>query len=315
MLISIVVPVHNEEGNVEALHRALEECLAGVDFEVIFVDDGSTDSSLEVLERLAHSHPTVRYISFSRNFGHQAALRAGLSEARGDAVISMDADLQHPPEMIPDLLARWREGYDVVYTVRDDQAAGTPWLKRATSRAFYRLLNFLTDLKVDPGAADFRLLDRKVVDLVNQQHEANLFLRGYIQWLGFKQIAISYVPAKRLSGSSSYSLRRMFSLAGSGITQFSIRPLRIAYALAAASFCLFIAYAGYAVVVTATGNAIPGWLSIVILVVVLQGIQFLLIGLVGEYLGRTFGRANPRSRRFWFRFRVCFHPSIASLTG
>lgn len=294
MLISIVVPVHNEEGNVEPLHRALEEYLPGVDFEVIFVDDGSTDSSLEVLERLALANPTARYISFSRNFGHQAALRAGLSEARGDAVISMDADMQHPPEMIPELVARWREGYDVVYTVRDDQAAGTPWLKRAASRAFYRLLNFLTDLKVDPGAADFRLLDRKVVDLVNQQHEANLFLRGYIQWLGFRQIGITYVPAKRLSGSSSYSLRRMFSLAGSGITQFSIRPLRIAYALAAGSFCLFIAYAGYAIVVTATGNAIPGWLSVVILVIVLQGIQFLLIGLVGEYLGRTFMQTKGR---------------------
>lgn len=294
MLISIVVPVHNEEGNVEALHQAVEEHLSGVDFEVIFVDDGSTDSSLEVLERLALANPTARYISFSRNFGHQAALRAGLSEARGDAVISMDADLQHPPEMIPELLARWREGYDVVYTVRDDQAAGTPWLKRATSRAFYRLLNFLTDLKVDPGAADFRLLDRKVVDLVNQQHEANLFLRGYIQWLGFRQIGINYVPAKRLSGSSSYSLRRMLSLAGSGITQFSIRPLRIAYALAAASFGLLLAYTVYAVIVTATGNAIPGWLSLVILIIVLQGVQFLLIGLVGEYLGRTFMQTKGR---------------------
>jgi len=206
----------------------------------------------------------------------------------------MDADMQHPPSMIPELLRLWREGHEVVYTVRNDRAAGIPLFKRVTSRAFYRMFNFLSGLNIDPGAADFRLLDRTIVDHLNEQQESGLFLRAYVEWLGYRQVAVDYVPAKRLSGSSSYSLKRMFALAGSGITQFSIRPLRIAYTLAGFAFAALIAYGIYAAIVTVKGDAIPGWLSIITLIIVLQGIQFFLMGLVGEYLGRTFMQTKGR---------------------
>lgn len=294
MLISVVVPVHNEEGSLDALFAEVAINLADHDFEILFVDDGSTDDSLSVIQALAAEHPEVRYVSFSRNFGHQAALRAGLAEATGDAVISMDADLQHPPSLLPELIARWQEGNDVVYTVRDDRAARVPWFKRVTSRAFYRVLNFLSDLTIEPGAADFRLLDRAVCDAVNAQHEANLFLRGYIQWIGFRQVGVPYVPAERLTGQSKYSLRKMITFAGSGITQFSIRPLRLGYLLSMGAFGLALGYIVYAAVVAAAGDTVPGWLSLVALFVFFQGFQFLLIGLIGEYLGRTFMQTKGR---------------------
>ena len=293
-LISIVVPVYNEEGNLEALFDEITGSLPDENLEVLFVDDGSKDDSLAVIERLAARSSTVRYLSFSRNFGHQAALRAGLAEARRAAIISMDADLQHPPALLPAMLATWREGYDVVYMVRDDSQAKNTWLKRTSSRAFYGVLNFLTDLSIEPGTADFRLLDRRACDAVNGQHETDLFLRGYIQWIGFRQKGLPYVPDERLSGSSKYPLRRMLSLAGSGITQFSIRPLRLAFALSLVAFLLAIAYTVYALIAGVSGSTVPGWLSLVSLIVFLQGIQFLLIGLVGEYLGRAFMQAKGR---------------------
>lgn len=293
-LISIVVPVYNEEGNLEALFDEIAGSLPDENLEVLFVDDGSKDDSLAVIERLAARSSAVRYLSFSRNFGHQAALRAGLAEARGAAVISMDADLQHPPALLPAMLATWREGYDVVYTLRDDSKANNTWLKRMSSRAFYGVLNFLTDLSIEPGTADFRLLDRRACDAVNDQREADLFLRGYIQWIGFRQKGLPYVPDERLSGSSKYSLRRMLSLAGSGITQFSVRPLRLAYVLSLFAFLLALAYTVYALIAGFSGSTVPGWLSLVSLLVFLQGIQFLLIGLVGEYLGRAFMQAKGR---------------------
>jgi glycosyltransferase involved in cell wall biosynthesis len=292
--VSVVVPVYNEHGNLERLYGEIAANLAGETFEVVFVDDGSTDDSLVVIEELAARYDTVRYLSFSRNFGHQAALRAGLAEARGDAVISMDADLQHPPSLLPEMIATWREGYDVVYTVRDDSAAHVGWFKRVSSGAFYRLLNFLTDLSIEPGAADFRLLARRACDEVNAQQETDLFLRGYIQWIGFRQKGLKYVPEARFSGESKYSLARMLSLAASGLTQFSVRPLRLAYLFAIGAFAIAIAYVAYAIVVGLTGSTAPGWLSVISLLVFLQGVQFLLIGLVGEYLGRTFMQSKHR---------------------
>ena len=294
MLISIVVPVHNEDGNLRALAGQVFANLPDDEVEIIFVDDGSTDASLAVIEALAAEDPRIRLVAFSRNFGHQAALRAGLAEARGDAVISMDADLQHPPSLLPELVAKWQEGFEVVYTVRDDEAARVPWFKRVTSRAFYRVLNFLSDLTIEPGAADFRLLDRKVCDVVNHQHEADLFLRGYIQWVGFRQVAIPYVPAERFTGRSKYSLKKMVTFAGSGITQFTIRPLRLAYLLSMGAFGLALGYIVYAAAVAAAGDTVPGWLSLVALFVFFQGFQFLLIGLIGEYLGRTFMQTKGR---------------------
>lgn len=292
--ISVVVPSYNEQDNVAILFEKVSEQLSGYDFEVIFVDDGSSDKTLENLIKLSHEYKSVKYLSFSRNFGHQAALRAGLKAAKGSVVISMDADLQHPPSLIPTLLSKWKEDkYEVVYTVRKDTAE-TGRMKRTTSSMFYRILNFFSGLKMEEGAADFRLLDRKVVNVINAQQESDIFLRGYISWIGFKQIGVPYTPAKRFSGKSKYNFKRLISLAGKGVTQFSIKPLRFAHLLAVVAFLISFIYVLYAAAVAISGHAIPGWLSLVVLFVFMQGVQFLLLGLIGEYLGRTFMQTKNR---------------------
>jgi len=292
-LISVVVPSHNEEGNVARLYEEVDKAMGRKNFEIIFVDDGSTDNTLDVLKELSRKNQRVRYLSFSRNFGHQAALRAGLQAANGAAVISMDADLQHPPELLPQLIARWKEGYQVVYTIRKDSNE-TGVLKRLSSALFYKMLNFLSGLHMTEGAADFRLLDRKIVDLVNAQQEADIFLRGYVSWLGFNQIGIDYHPAKRFSGKSTYSFKKLISLAARGVTQFSIKPLRLAHLMALVAFGVSFIYVIYAAIIAFTGHAIPGWLSLIVLFVFMQGVQFLLLGLMGEYLGRTFMQMKNR---------------------
>lgn len=292
-LISIVVPCCNEEDNVSRLLSEVNETLKNENFEVIFVNDGSSDGTLESLKSLAAVDKRVKYLSFSRNFGHQAALRAGLKHAKGDAVISMDADLQHPPKLLPKLIEKWHDGYEVVYTIRKDTAE-TSIGKRVTSAWFYKVINFLSGLKIEEGAADFRLLDRKVVDVINEQTESDIFLRGYISWIGFKQVGIPYEPAKRFSGKSKYNLKKMVSFAGTGVTQFSIKPLRLAHILAAGAFAMSLIYVVYAAISAVSGNTIPGWLSLVILFVFMQGVQFLLLGLIGEYLGRTFMQTKNR---------------------
>jgi polyisoprenyl-phosphate glycosyltransferase len=291
-LVSIVVPAHNEEDNIAALILELERVL-GARYEVVFVDDGSTDSTLDRLIGTAAKNKKIKYISFSRNFGHQAALRAGLAHASGDVIISMDADLQHPPSLIPVLLKHWEDGYEVVYTVRQDTGKESLF-KRRSSSLFYKFINFISDLKMEEGAADFRLLDRKVVDVINAQTETDLFLRGYINWIGFKQIGIPYIPAERFSGTSKYTLKKMLKLAGSGVTQFSIKPLHLAFTFAGIAMLASFLYVLYALATLFLGQTVPGWLSLVVLIVFLQGIQFLLVGLVGEYLGRTFMQTKHR---------------------
>lgn len=293
-LISIVVPSYNEQENIAVLFKEVKAVLAEP-FEILFVDDGSSDGTLDAIKTLAKAHAEVRYVTFSRNFGHQAALRAGLRYAKGDAVISMDADLQHPPATVPALLDKWREGYDVVYTIRDDTRDNTTWFKRTTSFLFYQILNFLSGLHMKEGAADFRLLDRKVVDTVNCQQEADIFLRGYINWIGFKQVGVLYAPAQRHAGASKYSLSKMIAFAAKGVTQFSIKPLRLAFLLATFAFVMSFLYLIYALWAAFVNDAaVPGWLSLVTLFVFLQGIQFLLLGLIGEYLGRTFIQTKHR---------------------
>lgn len=291
-MISVIVPTFNESGNIVRLASEVSAILKE-DYEIIFVDDGSDDDSLAKVKKLVSGNESIKYVSFSRNFGHQAALRAGLTYAKGDAVISMDADLQHPPSVIPTLINKWREGFDIVYTIRTD-AEGTGLVKRLTSRWFYKTINFIADLHIEEGAADFRLLDRKVVDVINAQRESDLFLRGYINWIGFNRIGVSYVSENRFSGRSKYTLKKMLSFASHGMTQFSIKPLRLAHVFAALAFLLSFLYILYATVMAVGGKTIPGWLSLVILFVFLQGIQFLLLGMIGEYLGRTFMQTKYR---------------------
>jgi glycosyltransferase involved in cell wall biosynthesis len=292
--ISIIVPAYNEQDNIKPLIEAVGRVMKKFSWNILFIDDGSSDGTLDILKAQSAKSDRVCYISFSRNFGHQAALRAGLKYAQGDAVISMDADMQHPPELLPKLIAEWEDGGQVVYTIRED-GDELGFLKRITSKLFYKIINFLSDLNIQNGAADFRLLDRKIVTIINEEREADLFLRGYIDWLGFKQVGIPYKPAPRYSGTSKYSFKKMFSFATHGITQFSIKPLRLAFLLSSAAFSLSVAYVIYAAWIALVRNtAVPGWLSLVILFVFMQGVQFLLLGLMGEYLGRTFMQTKHR---------------------
>ncbi len=293
--ISIIVPAFNEEENLPVLvHRLMAVMEPYPSYEILIIDDGSTDQSRYVLRQLSKAYPEVRFLSFSRNFGHQMALRAGYEHARGAAVICLDADLQHPPELIPTLIAKWRTGYDVVYTVRQPDPK-LSWFKRTTSKTFYNLLRKVSNLAIEDGAADFRLLDRKVVDTLKQFKEADLFLRGAISWVGFRQCRILYEPAARYSGRTKYSFQKMLKLAAMGITSFSTRPLYLSVML---GFCmsLFATLFGAEVLYEYffTKATVSGWTTLVILLVLIGGVQFIMIGIIGVYLGKTFVEVKGR---------------------
>ena len=294
--ISVVIPAYNEAENLPVLKQRLAGVLEPYgDFEVLFVDDGSRDRSIEILRSFNEADPRFAYVSLVRNFGHQNALKAGLDAALGDCVIMLDADLQHPPELIPEMIERWRQGFEVVNMIRRDD--GTSAFKRLTSRCFYRLVNAISDYQIRSGAADFRLLDRKVVDAVVGLGERTLFLRGLIPWLGFRHCDIDYVPDARLHGSSQYSLRRMLALAVDGITASSIRPLRLSTVLGVVMSTLAMLYVGYALAIKLfVGTAISGWTSLLVGVMLMGGVQLMILGILGEYLGKVLveikGRPN-----------------------
>lgn len=294
-MISIVIPAFNEAGNIQLIAQKIAKQLdKDGSYEIIFVDDGSTDSTLTEIKEVAKNNTSVKHISFSRNFGHQKAVKAGLDYAAGDCVISMDADLQHPPELINDLINKWKEGYDVVYTIRKD-IQGVGFFKKITSRMFYKFINMISDVDIPLGAADFRLLDRKVVDELRKFKESFLFIRGIVSWLGFKQTGIEYNIQDRHAGSTKYTLRKMISFAVQGITSFSTVPLRISiivgFIVSLFAF-LYTIYALYAKFYLQT--AIPGWTSILISVLFLGGIQLMFLGLIGEYLGKMFIETKNR---------------------
>jgi glycosyltransferase involved in cell wall biosynthesis len=263
--ISIVIPAHNEAENLPALFDELCTVLAGEErLEIICVDDGSTDNTFAVMFDAALKNDQIKYLKLSRNFGHQAALRAGLSHSGGHCVISMDADLQHPVQLIPQMLKKWREGYEVVLTLRADTKE-LPFFKRLTSNIFYAIINAMSDVHVDPGSADFRLLDRKVVDVIKSLSEAEFFLRGIIPWIGFNSCKIEYVPDRRRFGKTKYSLRRMISFAISGVVSNSVQPLRLATMLSAAISVVAGLYTLYALhIYLVYGRIVPGWASVVV---------------------------------------------------
>ena len=297
-LISIIVPAYNEEDNLSASVEKIGEILAKLQdrysFELLFVNDGSRDKTLGLLRQLHQKHPWVHYLSFSRNFGHMSALRCGYDHARGAAVICMDADLQHPPSYIPVFLEKWAEGYEIVFTSRQDDEK-TGWFKRVSSKYFYGLMNRFSDVRIEPGAADFRLLDRKVVDLIRQSQEIDLFIRGFIPWVGFHQYIIPYTPDPRFAGQSKYTLRKMLRLALNGITAFSVRPLRIATILGVIISGLAFLYAFYAVYAHfILKETVQGWTSVLLSVLIMGGLQLLTLGIIGEYLGRLFMQAKGR---------------------
>jgi polyisoprenyl-phosphate glycosyltransferase len=286
--ISIIIPCFNEDGNIDYIYNQVINVINGCEYELIFVDDGSIDNTLDKIHAIAETDKRVRYISFSRNFGHQNAIKAGYDHSIGDCAISLDADGQHPVSLMPELIAKWRDGYDVVFTLRDDKK-NTGIFKRLTAWFFYKIVNILSDTKVHPGASDFRLIDRKVIDELKNFSEESLFYRGLIPWLGFKQTGISYIPDKRNSGKTKYSLRKMISFASSGITSFSIKPLHLSIYLGFFFASMAILYGLYAIYVAIfTNEAVIGWTSLIASIMFIGGLQFIIIGIIGEYLGKLF---------------------------
>lgn len=289
ILISLVVPSYNEEESLPIFYETCHEVLSGLDaaYEIIFVDDGSADGTLKVIKQLAEKDKAVKYISLSRNFGHQAALRAGLEHAGGDCVISIDADLQHPPALIRDLVGKWRDGFEIVTTVRKDLVS-LSYIRRSMSRLYYKMINLLSDFPVEPGSADFRLLDRKVLDKVKGLTEANLFMRGLVPWLGFKTCSIEYEPAERRRGTSKYNLSKLLGLALTGITSTSLRPLRISIFLSFILALFVLVQATYALgSYLFMGQVVQGWTSVMLVISVIGAMQLFVLGLIGEYLGRV----------------------------
>lgn len=295
--VSIVIPAFNEAENIGPLLNRLVPVLEKYpDYEIIFVDDGSQDDTIMILDKEHEKNNKINYVSFSRNFGHQYALRAGIDYASGDCVVSMDADLQHPPELIEKMVEEWQAGNDIVYTLRQDTADASLF-KKITSGLFYKIFSFFSGLKLPKGAADFRLLDRKVADTISAMKEGNLFMRGMVFWLGFKQKAIPYCAEKRFKGTSSYTLRKMVALALLGATSFSIKPLRVAIYLGlliAFAGALFTAYVLYLKLFS--GSVITGWASLMSVVLILGGVQLFMMGIIGEYVGMIFMETKQRPK-------------------
>lgn len=292
---SVVVPVHDEEGSLGELHRRLVGVLDQLDgeWELILVDDGSRDTSLAKMVELRASDPRVKVVELSRNFGHQVAITSGLDRASGEAVIVMDADLQHPPEVIPELVARWREGFEIVYGVMTDRAGETV-LKKMTASLYYRLLARLAKIEV-PHAGDFRLIDRKALDAFKSLRERNRYVRGMFSWVGFRQTGVPYAAPARFAGRSKYSLGKMMRLATQGIFSFSVVPLRLVLVLGFLVSGFALAEAAYALVGRLGGfYTVPGWASIVFVGAFLGGIQLIVLGVMGEYVGLIYDEVKAR---------------------
>ena len=293
--VSVIVPVFNEEGCLLTLvSRVVMVIEKYSDYEILFIDDGSRDNTLTVLRKLHAGNKKINFLSFSRNFGHQNALRAGTLYASGDCIISLDGDLQHPPELIPDLITKWKEGFDIVYTIRKDEKK-IPVLKRVMSVLFYKLMNAISDMNFEHGEADFRLLDKNAAAELNNLNENAIFFRGMVKWLGFEQIGIEYTPDDRTWGKTKYSRKKMFALAISGITSFSIKPLRISTIIGVSIAFLSILYGIYALYIKFfTDNSIEGWTSVFFMVTFIGGIQLIILGIIGEYIGNIFLESKKR---------------------
>jgi len=291
---SFIVPVHNEQEGLENFHGRLKAVAdkLGEPYEIIFVNDGSQDATAQILRRLADADPRVRAVEFSRNFGHQVAVTAGYDFAVGKAVISLDSDCQHPPELIPDLVARWREGYEVVYTVRQD-THGISAVRRAIGRLTYAVIRWASGADLT-DQADFRLVDRKAADALRELREHARFIRGLVRWIGFRQVSVPYTAERRAKGRSSYSLKQLAGMSMAGVFNFSVLPLRLVSTLGGVLAGAALAYAVLALVLWAFRIPPGGWWSLTMLVLGLSGVQFLFLGILGEYLGRIFEETKGR---------------------
>lgn len=295
-LLSIVVPCYNEQEVIEVTHARLTRAVGEItpDFEIIYVDDGSRDRTAELLHAIQAESGNVRLVRLARNFGHQIAVTAGIEYARGRAVVLIDADLQDPPEVIADMVAKWREGFHVVYGQRRERPGETHF-KLHTARAFYRLINRLSEVPIPLDTGDFRLMDRSVVDALNRMKEKHRLLRAMVSWVGHRQTAVPYARAERFAGESKYPLRKMMTLALDGIVSFSAIPLKIVTSVGLAFSALSVVGIIYAIVLRLwTDNWVPGWTILFIAVLLIGGLQFIFLGVMGEYIGRIYNEAKNR---------------------
>lgn len=291
--ISVVVPIYNEEESLRECNNRLLNVLDNIqsDYEIIYVNDGSKDTSLTILKELAKNNKKIKVLSFSRNFGHQAAVSAGIEHSKGDCVVLIDGDLQDPPELINDMISKWNEGFDVVYGKRSKRN-GETWFKKISAKMFYRTINQVSDIDIPKDTGDFRLMDRRVVDAFLKMPEKNRFIRGMVSWVGFNQVAIEYERDKRYAGITKYPLKKMINFAKDGIVSFSKKPLK------------FITQAGLwfislSIVMLMTMSIVIGfkgyeWLLIINSIMFFSGIQMFSLGIIGEYIGRIYDEAKDR---------------------
>lgn len=293
---SIVVPVYNEELVVRESYKRLKEVMdsTGEPYELIFVNDGSRDQTEQLVSELCDADANVRLLSFSRNFGHQTAITAGMDAASGQAIVVIDADLQDPPEVILEMIAKWKEGYDVVYGQRISRE-GETWFKKLTAKAFYRILKSLTSVDIPVDTGDFRLIDRKVCDVLSSLTEKNRYVRGLVSWVGFRQTAVRFHRKERFAGETKYPLKKMLKFAMDGITTFSYKPLKLTtYVGFLVSFCSFI----YLLVVIClklfTDRTVSGWASTLSVSLLFNGVILMMLGIIGEYIGRIYDETKNR---------------------
>ncbi|SHK84764.1 dolichol-phosphate mannosyltransferase [Selenomonas ruminantium] len=297
--ISIVVPIYNEAENVLHFAAAVKEVMENSHYkwELLFIDDGSRDNSVQIIRDLQRWEPQVKLIMLARNYGHQIALTCGLDSAQGDAVITMDGDMQHPPALIPVLLEKWEEGCKVVQTIRKD-TEGVSWLKKETSRLYYRFINAMSTVEVYSGGSDFRLLDREAVEALRQYREHDRFLRGMVSSLGFKRAEVPFVAPPRFAGKSKYNLGKMLKLATDGVVGFSVIPLRWAFYMGLVFALLSFLLLCHALWEYAQHQVVPGWTTIMVAMSMFGGIQLVIMGIIGEYVGRIFTEVKNRPLYF-----------------
>lgn len=296
IVISVVVPVYNEEAVIHESYSRLDRVLKGLDepYELIFVNDGSRDATAGIIRGICEADSCVRLIDFSRNFGHQTAITAGMDYASGEAVVVIDADLQDPPEVIPEMIAKWREGFDVVYGQRA-QRKGETLFKRFTSAAFYRLLQRLTDVDIPVDTGDFRLIDRKVCDALKSVKERNRYVRGIISWLGFRQTGVEFIREERFAGETKYPFKKMLRFAFDAIASFSYKPLKLATYMG-----LTVSFAAFAYILVVvyqklfTDTTVTGWASTMAVNLFFNGVVLMMLGIIGEYIGRIYDEAKGR---------------------
>lgn len=296
--VSVVIPMYYEEEVAEECYKRVKNVLISLkdyEHEILFVNDGSKDKTLEILESIAEKDKQVKVISFSRNFGHQCAVTAGLQYVTGDAIVVIDADLQDPPELIPDMLTLWKQGNEVIYAKRKTRE-GESKFKLLTAKMFYRILNGLSDVEIPADTGDFRLVDRKVVDVINSMPEHNKFLRGLFSWVGFKQQPFEYERKERFAGKTKYPLKKMVKLASDGIISFSTKPLKIVGGLGIITIIISILLLLYSIVsyIFNLNQLTPGWTSIMVAITLFSGVQLLSIWIISEYLARIYDESKKR---------------------